>query len=448
MQWIILLALLLAVLAVSTHAAYCNGVPDPGERTNTLPTSASNLKRVRSVKNGVLYHAGPENARFPVVHVYGSAYEMGYAQGELMGKDLSEFTHGVFHYLIDELGSSLPDKYPEIPDFLKEVILKRGIIFALDLTIELTKPYTPASFYEELQGIADAVPSVSFQTILRLQMLPEVTKAACSFFGSWGPASKGGKTLHMRSLDYDTDGPFRNFPQVTVYHPAAGGGNAFANVGWPGTVGSLTGMNDQRMSINEIGVSYPDDSFGQGTPDTPPEKLKGTPWMLVVRNMLQGTSTLDAALQSVEQAHRTCNLILGVSDGKAGHVYGIQYGGRVFNAYDDTNQLPVNATWHPVVPNMVYNGMDWLCPGYTSVLGAQLGKYRTVLEPANIIGNVLPTVQTGNLHIAVYDLTEDDMYLSFCRSAKANASEPMYAYERQFTQFHMSDLWNEPMPSL
>merc|ERR1711964_730757 len=99
--------------------------------------------------------------------------------------------------------------------------------------------------------------------------------------------------------------------------------------------------------------------------------------------------------------------ILGVGDGKTqeggpegqGMVMGIQYSGRVANPYNDRNQLPVNATWHPQIDSMVYNGMDWLCPGYTSVLGEQLSKYRSVLEPSNIIGNVLPTVQTGNLHI-------------------------------------------------
>lgn len=203
-----------------------------------------------------------------------------------------------------------------------------------------------------------------------------------------------------------------------------------------------------QMSINEIGVTYPDDSFGQGTPDTPPEKLEGKPWMLVVRNILQGTSNIDDALQSVQDADRTCNLILGVGDGKAGKVSGIEYSGRVFNAYSDMNQLPVNSTWHPKLDSMVYNGMDWLCPGYTSVLGAQLSKYRTVLEPANIIGNLLPTVQTGNLHIAVYDLTKNSMYLSFCRSDGADTSEPFNAYDRQFTQLDMAELFKEAKPDM
>ena len=34
-------------------------------------------------------------------------------------------------------------------------------------------------------------------------------------------------------------------------------------MGWPGWVGSLTGMNDQKMGICEIGAAYADETFGE-----------------------------------------------------------------------------------------------------------------------------------------------------------------------------------------
>lgn len=47
--------------------------------------------------------------------------------------------------------------------------------------------------------------------------------ASCSFFGAWGSAVKlEGHAYQLRALDYDTDGPFRDYPQVTVYHPTEG----------------------------------------------------------------------------------------------------------------------------------------------------------------------------------------------------------------------------------
>jgi hypothetical protein len=122
-------------------------------------------------------------------------------------------------------------------------------------------------------------------------------------------------------------------------------------------------------------------------------------------------------------------------------VNGCEYSGRVANYYNDVNQLPVNETWHPMIKNVVYNGMDWLCPTYTSVLGQQLAKYRGSIDDTTIIGNILPTVQTGNLHVAVYDLTDMYMYVSFARGSKADSSEPEFAYERAFTRLDMTSIF-------
>ena len=70
-------------------------------------------------------------------------------------------------------------------------------------------------------------------------------------------------------------GPFKDYVQVTVYHPTDG--FAFANIGWPGSIGVLSGFSINQMGISEIGAYFADDSFGQGTDNTPPEKVKGEP---------------------------------------------------------------------------------------------------------------------------------------------------------------------------
>ena len=57
-----------------------------------------------------------------------------------------------------------------------------------------------------------------------------------------------------------------------------------------------------------------------------------------------------------------------------------------------------NDTWHARIPNMVYYGMDWLCPGYSVVLHRQLKAYHGKLTPENTVKNVVPIVQTGDLH--------------------------------------------------
>lgn len=46
---------------------------------------------------------------------------------------------------------------------------------------------------------------------------------------------------------------------IIVYHPSSSEyGNKFANIGLMGFLGSLSGVNDKKMAISEIGVSYPE----------------------------------------------------------------------------------------------------------------------------------------------------------------------------------------------
>lgn len=257
--------------------------------------------------------------------------------------------------------------------------------------------------------------------------------------------SKEGHSFQLRALDFDTTGPFKDFPQVTVYHPSEG--NAYAQVGWPGNVGVLTGFSSQQLAISEIGVSYPDDSFGQGTDNTPPEKVKGEPWMFILRDVLQFENSLDAGVQHIKDANRTCNLIIGLGDGKANKANGIQFSGHVANNYEDYNLLPVNETWHKQVKDVVYNGMDWLCPGFNSVLGDQLTKYHGSIDADVVVKNILPTVQTGDLHVAVYDLTDSLMHVSFYRGKNNDQSQPLNAYERQFTRLRMKDIFAQQPPA-
>lgn len=53
---------------------------------------------------------------------------------------------------------------------------------------------------------------------------------------------------------------FLLFLQITVYHPTDGG-HPFANMGWPGSIGMMTGFSAAQMAISEIGVGYPDGMY-------------------------------------------------------------------------------------------------------------------------------------------------------------------------------------------
>ena len=83
----------------------------------------------------------------------------------------------------------------------------------------------------------------------------QVSFSNLSMFGAWGDAvSSGpaaGHVLQLRALDWNTDGPFRDYSQITVYHPAPTYGYAFANIGFSGFVGSITGLNEVSHLFKE-----------------------------------------------------------------------------------------------------------------------------------------------------------------------------------------------------
>lgn len=68
-------------------------------------------------------------------------------------------------------------------------------------------------------------------------------------------------------------------------------------------------MSSAQMAISEIGVSFPDDTFGE-------ESRRGIPFTYILRDVLQYDASLAAAKKRMTDAHRTCDLILGVGDGK------------------------------------------------------------------------------------------------------------------------------------
>ena len=72
--------------------------------------------------------------------------------------------------------------------------------------------------------------------------------------------------------------------------------------------------------------------------------------------------------------------------------------------------------------------MDWLCPGYNQVLAKQLSAYHGNITAAITLSNIVPIVQTGDLHIAIYDHQRDSLYVANARGD--GETGPDMAYDR------------------
>ena len=236
--------------------------------------------------------------------------------------------------------------------------------------------------------------------------------------------------MQLRALDWDLQGPFRKYPLAIVYHPSSPKyGNAWLNIGFVGWIGVLSGVNEHQLAVSEIGVSYPDNTFGK-------ESRFGNPFTFVLRDVLQWDKTLNQSVHRMQTTKRTCNLILGVGDGK-NEFRAFQYSHSVCNVVGDTNPLP-KAEWHPPLENVVYYGMDWNCPPFHERIHELLKDNHGSITAELAIRKIIPGTNTGNLQIAVYDLTHKKVYFSY---GNKEGSHLVDAYHRPYIQLDLELLF-------
>ena len=75
----------------------------------------------------------------------------------------------------------------------------------------------------------------------------------------------------------------------------------------------------------------------------------------------------------------------------------------------------------------------------------QLDKHHGNISAVNTIQDIVPIVQTGDLHIAIYDLAKMFMHVSVAR--RDGMTGPPMAYDRSFIELDMAALFAEPPPN-
>ena len=107
--------------------------------------------------------------------------------------------------------------------------------------------------------------AITYAEIRRANMIPELFKAQCSIVGAWGVASKD-RLLHLRALDWDSGAPIYRFPAMVIYEPDVPGSNEYANIGYIGYIGILTGISKNGISAGEKVMG--DDDHADNPPKT------------------------------------------------------------------------------------------------------------------------------------------------------------------------------------
>jgi hypothetical protein len=416
-------------------------------------------KKVKSVKNGVMFEvAVPGSTKLQEIHMFGTAKERGYAQGQLLGKEL--------HYF----GVTVVDKYyADVVEQLKQVQnLPVDIKKIVDAGWAGTAPYifavaldyvyyqqkediaaSKANYWEEIdsmaQGACDAALSAGTlatcdapdlaMRLKRLNLLPELIRMQCSMMGAWGAATPDGNLVQLRSLDFGS-GPFPQFPVLQVHHPG-GLDHAWASLAFPGMVGAITGISEKIALCEKVDDVY--------SPQLPPRgDYEGQAATMVLSDILQFATTKEEGVEIMQAAKRTWPIWVGLGDYTSQEFLATLYTRESATPYDDVT-LPL-MTGSQEYKSVAYLDKHPQPTHYPHLFGDLVKDWYGNLTAVNVAQQLPRAMQTGDVHIAVYDLGPNRQLSVALGQVNADTGAFIKkAYQAPYLRWNLEDLWNQTM---
>jgi len=319
-----------------------------------------------------------------------------------------------------------------LPAFLQDLVNKGLYKEVIEISYKYLEDFISDEFKQEVQGLSDGC-GLPFMDVMGVNIFPELIQAQCSIVGTWGDAIKqvGGSLYQVRALDWNTNGPFQQWPLFIVYHPEQSNGHSFGILTWPLLVGAMTGYSSSHVGICEK-VWFAYNGF---------KSREGTPWTQVLRDILQYDNSVTEGLNRLIAAHRTCSIWVGLGHTETSRTQFniVAYSYQQINVYDDMN-FQVNNSAHPQIKDIVYVDKH-VQPSGNPCLGELLKNNYGKLNAPNIIQNVTPIIQTGDMHLAVYDFLQNLVYVSNASPWVNNTCTP--AYDRPFVRLNMTELFGQ-----
>ena len=422
----VVLGLVLCVSAIRADAVFpgCNG------QLNDLPTIEQTPQLLKKIPNAEKYIIKEGLNYVYIVKVQGSAYEMGVQLGEIFGEELKQNCEGLLAYVQNQLVDEIRKRgYSELVASIVSYFAEPLLNFALDLNYLVSIPYTPARYEEEMHGIeVGSKGLVSYELIRRVNLIPELTQAACTEVGAWNTATKDGHLLQLRALDWNSDTPLNQFPAILIYNSTEPGSNVFASIGYAGFVGAITALSKNGIGISEKVWIPPRESVPY-----PRITYFGKPWTYVLRDLAQFGQNLEQMLGTLAETKRTMRIHIGLSSLPDNSYRGIDYSSNVFENFNDQNYT--YTPQHPQMDGVQYfdkhtQPSDDPCVG--NILKASLGN----ITPATLYREVAGFHQTGNTQMCAFDITTNELWLSY-----SEFGTNVDAYKRPAIHVKMNDFW-------
>ena len=321
---------------------------------------------------------------------------------------------------------------PWLPQALVQLIAEVGVKIAMELSFNVTRPFTQRKYIDEMQGLADGA-GLPAQDIFNINMIAEVIKAQCSLIGANGPATMGsalkGTLAHLRTLDGmgGATMPIKDQAAVTIYHPHPSLNEpAVSNYGWVSFVGSVTGFGE----FVGIGEKY----WGSGATYN---RARGQAWTFVTRDVLTSKS-FNEARDKLYNANRTCSFHLGVGSRATNEFRAFELAGDIVL---EINDRTLDYPQHRRYPGIVYFD-KFGQPTQSYCFSDMFGRLYGNITAERLALDVAPRLGTGDLHAVTMDYASQTVYFANARKTTVTTGG-IKACDRRFTRLDMAKLFAE-----
>ncbi len=392
------LFVLVAILLVNGRLTYSSQLKD-------LPQ----LKIAKRVGQCALMESADGKIR--VLLLQGSPYQIGYAHGKLLSKEVKSVLQRVL--TVAKAADSRRKK-----DFFANTLAS---------IYKQVAPYIPARYHQELAGLADGA-GMSRTDVELANIFPEMFH--CSGFTFMKSATKDGKLIHVRILDYMTAIGLQDYGVVIVSRPT--GCNTSMIASYTGFIGCITGLNDKQIGIGEMGMG----GFGH---------WQGMPMPYMLRAILEECNSLNEAVNFMKRTRRECEYAYVISDGKIPSSVGV-------HAKYDSLETIKPGEYHPMLPKPIKDCVLITAGGRYETLVARTKKYFGKIDPA-IACEIIkrPVAMKSNLHDAIMLPQEQIMYLAQAgnptKTEKFQACyQPYYKYDLRVFAKKLDELASKYKP--
>ena len=335
-----------------------------------------------------------------VVLLEGTPEQIGTAHGELLGEESIRCMDSV----LCSFGTA------------QTILNGRWFRHDLERAYARLAPHIPEHHKRETRALAMSL-KMDPGLVEVLNVFPEMFH--CSGFAVFGTATQGGKLYHGRVLDYMTTIGLQDAATTFIVAPI--GKIPFANVGYGGFIGSVSGMNAKSISLGEMG------GRGEGNWD-------GVPMATLMRRALEECSTLDDVMTLWKTSPRTCEYYYVFADGKTNRAVGVA-------AVPESVQFVMPGESHPLLG-------DGIKDAIVLSAGSRLEELRK--RVTNLHGKIdvqaaqslmsRPVAMQSNLHNVLFVPADGVLYV-------ANASHTQPAADRPYVRLDLNELLRSMPPA-